>query len=172
VRDVCHHVSSTLMDATLSFRVSRPLPWRVRWQLRRLAACPRAVAESSGLKEWSDRELARLQPGWIKAFLRRHVVRCAVLALLYLVALAFLGASFERYWHWLQTVEVVAGEPVRTVDRWTAFCRVQPWTRACRPTPRPGTRDVAPAIAPGVGAGTVLGPHPVERQPGPTFADL
>jgi hypothetical protein len=143
------------MDATLSLQMRGPLPWRVRGQLRRLAACPRAVAESSGLKEWSDRELARLQPNWIKAFLRRHAVRCAILALLYLLALAFLGASFERYWHWLQTAEAVAGDPVRTVDRWTAYCRVQPWTRACRPAPRTANREVIPVVASGVGATAV-----------------
>jgi len=112
------------------------LPWRLRRKLRRFGDHPRARVESSGVKEWSDRELARLQPSWIKDFLRRHATRCAVLACLYLFALALLGASFERYWHWLQTTESVAGEPVRKVDRWTAHCRVNPGTRACRPAPR------------------------------------
>ena len=98
--------------------------------------------------EWSDRELARLRPCWIKSFLRRHAVRCAFLAFLYLLGLAFLGASFERYWHWLQSAEAVAvaGEPVRTVDRWTAYCRVKPWTRACHSAPRSGNREVGQVI--------------------------
>ena len=100
--------------------------------------------------EWSDRELARLRPVWIKTFLRRHVIRCALLAFLYLAALVFLGASFERYWHWLQSVEALAGEPVKTVDRWTAYCRVKPFARACRPAPRPENRRVTPVIASGV----------------------
>jgi hypothetical protein len=100
--------------------------------------------------EWSDRELARLRPIWVKTFLRRHMIRCAFLALLYLMALAFLGASFERYWHWLQSVEAVAGEPVITVDRWTAYCRVKPLTRACRPVPRSENRGVTPVVASGV----------------------
>jgi hypothetical protein len=100
--------------------------------------------------EWSDQELARLRPIWIKTVLRRHVIRCALLAFLYLMALAFLGASVERYWHWLQSVEAVAGEPVITVDRWTAYCRVKPLSRACHPAPRPENRAATPVIASGV----------------------
>jgi hypothetical protein len=122
-------------------------PWRARPHRCRVGAYHRAVVESSGVMEWSDRELARLRPWWIKAFLRRHVVRCVFLALLYLVGLAFLGASFERYWHWLHRVEAVAGEPVRTVDRWTAYCRVNPLARACRPAPRASRRAVIPVGA-------------------------
>jgi len=102
----CPHSSIALMVAAPSILAHRP--WEDRRQLRRLGAYQRAVVESSGVMEWSDRELARLSPSWIKAFLRRHVVRCAFLALLYLLGLAFLGASFERYWHWLQNVEAVA----------------------------------------------------------------
>ena len=94
------------------------------------------------MKEWSDRELARLQPGRVKAFLRRHMTQCIFLTCLYLCALGFLGASFERYWHWVQTTEAAAGEPVRRVDRWTAYCRVQPWTQACRPIPSTGHHGV------------------------------
>lgn len=119
------------------------LPWGLRRKLRRLGHPPRALVESSGVKEWSDRELARLHPSWVKAFLRRHATRCAVLACLYLFTLVLLGASLERYWHWLQTTESVAGEPVRKVDRWTANCRVNPGMRACRPASRPGPGVVA-----------------------------
>jgi len=119
-----------------SFGPHRNLPWRVRHQLRRLGAHPRAVVKSSGAKEWSDREIAGLRPGRARAFLRRHATRCAVLACLYLLAIAFLGASLERYWHWVQTTEAVAGEPVRKVDRWTAHCRVRPWMQGCRPASR------------------------------------
>lgn len=120
----------------------RNLPWRLRHQLRRLADHPRAVVESSGAKEWSDRSIAPLRPSRATTFVRRY----AVLACLYVLALAFLGASFERYWHWVQTTESVAGEPVRKVDRWTAHCRVRPWLQGCRPALRPernGTRMVA-----------------------------
>jgi len=146
----CGHTVNSLTAATRPGLARRRLPWSVRWKLRRLGRYQRAVVESSGIMEWSDRELARLRPIWIKTFLRRHVIRCALLAFLYLTALAFLGASFERYWHWLQRVEAVAGEPVRTVDRWTAYCRVKPLTRACRPAPRPEHRAVPPVIASGV----------------------
>jgi len=138
------------MIAAPSILTCRRLPWRVRWQLRRLGAYERAVGEGSGAKEWSDRELARLQPSWFKRFLGRYTAQCAILALLYLLALMFLGASVERYWHWLQSAEAVASEPVRTVDRWTAHCRVKPLTRACRPVPRPQNRGVTPVIASGV----------------------
>lgn len=76
------------------------------------------------------------RPSRATALLRRHATRYAVLACLYLLALAFLGASFERYWHWVRTTEAVAGEPVRKVDRWTAHCRVRPWLQGCRPASR------------------------------------
>jgi hypothetical protein len=132
------------------------LPWRLRRKLRRLGDHPRALAASSGVKEWSDRELARLQPSWVTDFLRRHVTRCAVLVCLYLFALVFLGASFERYWHWLQTTESVAGEPVKKVDRWTAHCRVNPGTRACRTVSRP-VRGVVTLVSTS-GAGVALSP--------------
>jgi len=114
----------------------RNLSWQVRRRLRRLGTHPRAVVESSGAKEWSDREISGLRPGRARAFFRRHATRCAVLAFLYLLAIAFLGASLERYWHWVQTTEAVVGEPVRKVDRWTAHCRVRPWMQGCRPASR------------------------------------
>jgi hypothetical protein len=114
------------------------------------------------VKEWSDRELARLQPSWVKDFLRRHVTRCAVLVCLYLFALVLLGASFERYWHWLRTTEAVAGEPMRKVDRWTAYCRVNPGTRACRPVSRPAPAAVALVTA----AGADAAPTPGHRGAG------
>ncbi len=109
------------------------VPRRLRRRLRRLGKCWRPVVSSSGVKEWSDGEVARLRRSWISGFLRRHVCRCAFVALLYLVALAFLGASVERYWHWIQTIEADAGEPVRKVDQWKAYCAVRPWVRGCKP---------------------------------------
>lgn len=139
--------SNAMMAIAPGVRAHDHLPWRLRTQLRRLTRHPRAVAQSSGVKEWSDRELARLRPWWIKAFLRRHATRCVVLACLYIFALAFLGASFERYWHWLQATEAVASEPVRRVDRWTAHCRVAPWLRACRAVSRTAQRGAALAAA-------------------------
>lgn len=137
------HRSDTVTAMATPNRAHRYLPWRLRQQLRRLRAHPRAVGHSSGVKEWSDREVARLQPGRVKAFLRRHMAQCICLTCLYLGALAFLGASFERYWHWVQTTEAVASEPVKKVNRWTAYCRVQPWTQACRPIPSTGHREVS-----------------------------
>jgi hypothetical protein len=114
----------------------RKVPWRLRRRLRRLGKCARPVVNSSGVKEWSDGEVARLRTSWISGFLRRHACRCAFLALLYLVALAFLGASVERYWHYIQTIEADAGEPVRKVDQWKAYCVVKPWARGCKPAAR------------------------------------
>jgi hypothetical protein len=132
------------MIALPSIRTRRRLVRGDRWQLRRRHAYQPASAEDSGAKEWSDRELARLRPSWFKTFLGRYRSHCAFLVFLYLLALLFLGASFERYWHWLQSVEAVAGEPVRIVDRWTAHCLVKPWTRACRPVSTAGSREVIP----------------------------
>jgi hypothetical protein len=126
-----------MMTVAQSIGPHRNLPVRLRHQLRRLGDHPRAVAESSGAKEWSDRAIAPLRPSLATTFFRRHATRCIVLACLYLLALAFLGASFERYWHWVQTTEAVAGEPVRKVDRWTAHCRVRPWLQGCRAPARP-----------------------------------
>ncbi len=124
----------------------RNLPWRLRHQLCRLGDHPRAVAESSGAKEWSDRAIAPLRPSRTATGFRRYAMRQVLPACIFLLALAFLGASFERYWHWVQTTEAVAGEPVRKVDRWTAHCRVRPWLQGCRPVSRPergATRMVA-----------------------------
>ena len=125
----------------------RNLPWRLRQQLRGLGDHPRAVGKSSGAKEWSDREIACLRPWRAKAFFRRHGTRCALLACLYLFAVAFLGASFERYRHWVRTTEAVAGEPVKKVDRWTAHCRVRPWTQGCRPVSRAGRGETSLVVA-------------------------
>ena len=82
--------------------------------------------------------MARLLPGREKNLLRRPTTRYAVVACLLLFAATCLGASFERYLHWLRTTEAVAGEPVRKVDRWTAYCRVRPWSQGCR-TAAPAT---------------------------------
>lgn len=127
----------------------RKLPWRLRQQLRRLGDHPRAVPRCSGAKEWSDREIAHLRPGRVKALLRRHATRCALLACLYLLAVAFLGASFERYWYWLRTAEATAGEPVTKVDRWTAYCRVKPSSPGCRTVSRTSRGGVTLAVASG-----------------------
>jgi hypothetical protein len=135
------------MTITQPIGSHRNLPWRLRQQLRRLGDHPRAVGKSSGAKEWSDREIACLRPWRVKAFLRRHGTRCALLACLYLSAVAFLGASFERYWYWVRTTEAVAGEPVRKVDRWTAYCRVRPWTHGCRPVFRAGRGEASLVVA-------------------------
>jgi hypothetical protein len=109
------------------------IPRQVQRQLRSLGKCWRPVVIPCGLKEWSDREIGRLRPAWVKEFLRRHVWRCSFLTLLYLMAFTFLGASFERYWHWVTTVEAVAGEPVTSIDKWKSYCVVKPWSRGCKP---------------------------------------
>ncbi|HTU00689.1 MAG TPA: hypothetical protein VMG58_02695 [Candidatus Sulfotelmatobacter sp.] len=110
-----------------------PIPRALRRKLRRLGKCWRPVVVTSGLKEWSDDEIARLRSGWMKGFLHRHICRSAFLVLLYLMAFGFLAASFERYWHWVTTVEAVAGEPVKMVDKWKAYCVVHASIRACKP---------------------------------------
>lgn len=109
------------------------LPRVLRRRLQRLGRTGRATPATSGWKEWSDQEVARLHPRWISGFLRRHVRRCAVLVLLYLIAFAFLLASFERYWYWVSTLEATASEPVKKIDQYKAYCVVKPWTRACQP---------------------------------------
>jgi hypothetical protein len=80
------------------------------------------------------------------------MTQCVILACLYLCGLAFLGASFERYRHWLRTTEAVAGEPIRKVDRWTAYCRVKPWMRGCRPVRAVGYRAVSLVAVSSAGA--------------------
>jgi hypothetical protein len=135
-----------MMTLAQSIGPHRNLPWRLRHQIRRLGDHPRAVAQGSGAKEWSDRAIATLRPSPATAFLRRNATRYALLACLYLLALAFLGASVERYWHWVRTTEAVAGEPVRKVDRWTAHCRVRPWLQGCRPASRAERGGVRAAV--------------------------
>ena len=110
-----------------------PIPRALQRKLRRLGKCWRPVVVTSGLKEWSDEEIARLRSGWLRGFLHRHICRSAFLILLYLVAFGFLAASVERYWHWVTTVEAVAGESVKTVDKWKAYCIVNTSTKACKP---------------------------------------
>jgi hypothetical protein len=121
----------------------------LRRRLRRLGRCWRPVVRSSGLKEWSDGEIARLRPRWVRAFLRRHRTRCAVLAVLYLIGLVLLAASFERYWRWSWTLEAVASEPVKTVNQWQAVCAARPWTAACRPDGRSPARGKPRSPVPG-----------------------
>jgi len=107
------------------------VPRHLRRKLRSLGKCWRPVVIPCGLKEWSDKEIGRLRPAWMDEFLRRHVWRCAFLTLLYLIAFTFLAASFERYWHWVTTVEAVAGEPVKSLDKWKSYCTVNRWGRGC-----------------------------------------
>ena len=135
-----------MMTLAQSIGPHRNLPWRLRHQTRRLGDHPRAIARSSGVREWSDQAISNLRPSRATAFLRRYATRYAVLACLYLLALAFLGASVERYWHWVRTTEAVAGEPVRKVDRWTAHCRVRPWLQGCRPASRADRGGVRAAV--------------------------
>jgi hypothetical protein len=154
-------VEGATVPASMPVRV----PWRLRRRLRKLGKCARPVVNSSGVKEWSDGEVARLQTGWISGFLRRHVCRCAFLALLYLVALAFLGASVERYWHWIQTIEADAGEPIRKVDQWKAYCVVKPWARGCKPVPKAAVQDM-----PGIGRAAAALPWRASRVEAVAYA--
>jgi hypothetical protein len=119
----------------------------LRRRLRRLGHHWRPVVRSSGLKEWSDAEIARLQPRWVRTFLRRHRGRCAVLAILYVIGLGLLAASLERYWRWSWTLEAVASEPVKVVDQWQAVCAAKPWMAACRPSGRSPARSRVPRTA-------------------------
>lgn len=145
----------------------RHLSLRLRHQLRQLGDHPRAIAGSSGAKEWSDRIIAPLRPSGATSAYRRRAMRYAVLVCLYLLALAFLGASVERYWHWVQTTEAVAGEPVRKVDRWTAHCRVRPWLQGCRPArpEQPGMRMVVVPATTALAASDGGGKAPAEAAP-------
>ncbi|RPI08946.1 MAG: hypothetical protein EHM71_07235 [Zetaproteobacteria bacterium] len=112
--------------------------------------------------------MTRHFPGRESLLLRRHTTRCAVVACLLLVAATCVGASFERYLYWLRTTEAVAGEPVRKVDRWTAYCRVKPWSQGCR-TATPATSipanlavstaAAAPAIRGDWGSAPAGSPH-------------
>jgi hypothetical protein len=169
-----------MMTIAQSIGPHRTLPWRLRHQLHQLGDHSRAVADSSGAKEWSGRAIATRRPSRATAFSRRHAMRCVVLGCLYLLALAFLGASVERYWHWVQTTEAVAGEPVRKVDRWTAHCRVRPWLQGCRPPSRPergGARVVVVSANPAMaasdgGAHASTGAVPFELAPMPVSSAL
>jgi len=113
----------------------QPLPQALRAQLRGLSKCPRAIVQTSGLKEWSDAEIARLRSNWMERFLHCRVRWSAFLILLYLVACVLLAASLERYWHWVTTVESVAAAPIRKIDKWTAYSAIQGTARACNSVP-------------------------------------
>jgi hypothetical protein len=112
--------------------------------------------------------VARLRPGPERGLTRRHAARYAVVVCLLLLAATCVGASFERYLYWLRTTEAVAGEPVRKVDRWTAYCRVKPWSQGCR-TATPATSipanlavstaAAAPAIRGDWGSAPAGSPH-------------
>jgi len=141
------------------------VPRALRRKLRRLGKCWRPVVLTSGLKEWSDKEVARLRSGWVKGFLHRHVCRSAFLVLLYLVAFGFLAASFERYWHWVTTVEAMAGEPVKMVDKLKAYCAVYPLTRGCKPA---SGGIVGPAASAAVHSSPSVAAAAIEAEPNPT----
>jgi hypothetical protein len=108
------------------------LRWELRRQLRDLGKYSRAVPTCCGAKAWSDGAVARLRPRRESGQLRRRATRYAALGVLVLAVATCAGVSFGRYVHWLRTTEAVAGEPVKKVDRWTAYCRVKPWSQGCR----------------------------------------
>jgi hypothetical protein len=82
-------------------------------------------------RSWRRRR--RLDGGRRPAVL--YCLRCAVLALSYLLVFAFLAASYDRYqqWHRILELRAVAGEPVKKIDRWKAACTVRPWLKVCQP---------------------------------------
>jgi len=121
--------------------------WRLRRFLKRKAATPRAVARSSGLMEWSDRELARLKPSWTRRFIRRQRLLARLFEMLTLttlvVATLFFALSLERFWVWESAAQTALHEEKRTITKWQAWHAVKsrppsaPARAAGTPAPRP-----------------------------------
>jgi len=103
--------------------------WRLRRFLKRKAATPRAVARSSGLMEWSDRELARLKPSWTRRFIRRQRLLARLFETLTLVTLVvatvFFALSLERFWVWESAAQTVLHEEKQVITKWQAWHAVK-----------------------------------------------
>jgi hypothetical protein len=111
---------------------------RLRRWLKRKAATPRAIARSSGLLEWSDREIARLQPSWVRRFITRQrrlarFLETLSLATLLAATLCF-ALSVEWFWVWEATVRATSYTEKQTVTKWQAWHAVK--TRPPRVPPK------------------------------------
>jgi hypothetical protein len=104
---------------------------RLRRLLQRKSSTSRAIAHSSGLKEWSDREVIRLKPSWAKRFKRRQRFLARVLETLALatlvVASTFFALSLERFWVWESAAQTVLHEEKQVITK------MQAWNTVKRP---------------------------------------
>jgi hypothetical protein len=91
------------------------------------------VPRRACIKGQGGARLAALGYSWIKMLASSHARRRAFVTLLYVFGLAFFGASVERYWQWTRAAEAVSAGRVKTVDRWKAYCVVNPTVKSCRP---------------------------------------
>ena len=126
--------------------------WRLRRFLKRKAATPRAVARSSGLMEWSDRELARLKPSWTRRFIRRQRLLARLFETLTLVTLVvatvFFALSLERFWVWESAAQTVLHEEKQVITKWQAWHAVKrrPPSAQARAASRPAPRPLLPPL--------------------------
>ncbi len=121
--------------------------WRLRRFLKRKASTPRAVARSSGLLEWSEREIARLQPSWTRRFIHRQRRLARFFETLTLVTLVgatvFFALSLERFWVWGAGAQAALREEKQVVTKWQAWNTVKkpkhmsPRGAPARPEPTP-----------------------------------
>jgi hypothetical protein len=104
---------------------------RLRRLLKQKSSTARALAQSSGLKEWSDREILRLKPSWTRRFTRQQRFLARVLETLALatlvVASTFFALSLERFWVWESAAQTVLHEEKQVITK------VQAWNAVKRP---------------------------------------
>ncbi len=103
--------------------------WRLRRFLKRKGATPRAVARSSGWLEWSEREIARLQPSWVRRFIKRQrrlarFFETLTFATL-LAATVFFALSLERFWVWESAAQAALHEEKQVITKWQAWHAVK-----------------------------------------------
>ena len=121
--------------------------WRLRRFLKRKHSTPRGLAQSSGLMEWSDREIARLKPSWARRFIRRQRFLARLLERLTLatlvVASMFFALSLERFWAWGAAAQAVLREEKQVITK------VQAWNAVKKPNNKSRTRGPArPELTP------------------------
>jgi hypothetical protein len=115
--------------------------WRLRRFLKRKSSTARAVAHSSGLMEWSDREVARLKPSWARRFISQQRFLARLLGRLTLVTLGVASTVFalslERFWAWEATAQAVLREEKQVITK------RQAWSAVKKPQHRSRTRGPA-----------------------------
>ena len=103
--------------------------WRLRRFLKRKASTPRAVARSSGLLEWSDCEIARLKPSWVRRFISRQRFLARLLErvtlVILVVATTFFALSLERFWVWGAAAQAVLREDKQVITKFQAWNSVK-----------------------------------------------